>query len=85
MLWFFEKGGDRLHYEIRRSFDEGRYELSIRYPDGFERLESFEGPSALIDGAVTITHQLQREGWTPIDLLSTAWFASSPLKAKHCL
>lgn len=78
MLWFFERGSDRLYYEIRRSFEEGRYELSIRYPDGFERLEHFEGPRALLDRAVEITHQLQGAGWTPIDLLSTAGSRSSP-------
>jgi hypothetical protein len=65
MIWFFERGFERLHYEIRQESGGDRYELVITYPDGSRGLERFGDPASLMDRAVHLQHRLRAEGWRP--------------------
>lgn len=65
MIWFFERTGKRLLYEIRREEGGPGYELLLSYPDGFLRTERAADPSTLLTRAQEIQELLAREGWTP--------------------
>jgi hypothetical protein len=41
MLWFYERGSERLRCEVRLSNDREGYELVVVRPDGTETIEQF--------------------------------------------
>jgi len=58
-----QRGDQFLGYESRE-VSKDAYELTIRMPDGSERTEQFEDPTALHDRQVTLEHELAGDGWT---------------------
>jgi hypothetical protein len=63
MIWFFERGDDRLQYEIRREVDGPGYELVVTMPDGTERVERFEDTIAIVERALELQRELLVGGW----------------------
>jgi hypothetical protein len=64
MIWFFDRDGERLRYEISR--DEpaaGPYRLIITRPDGSESVEELEEPRELIKRSVELMNSLRGDGW----------------------
>ena len=62
MIWFFDKGGEKLRYEITRD-ESGHYRLVITHPDGRESVEELDEPKALIDRSVELMNSLRGSGW----------------------
>ena len=62
MIWFFDRDGERLRYEIMRDRD-GRYRVVITQPDGTESVEEVDEPTALIERSVQLMNSLRTEGW----------------------
>ena len=62
MVWFFERSGRRLRYEIGRHADG--YRLMVAYP-GEEPIlvERFDEPYALQERALYVERVLARNGW----------------------
>jgi len=63
MIWFFDRDGERLRYEICRDRAGGRYRLVITQPDGSESVEEVDGPSQLIERSVALMNSLRGDGW----------------------
>ncbi len=63
MIWFFDRNGEKLRYEITRDRHDGRYRLVITRPDGSESVEEVDEPSMLIERSVQLMNSLRGEGW----------------------
>ena len=61
MVWFFDRNGERLRYEINRK--DGRYRLIITRPDGSESVEEVDEPTMLVERSVEVMNALVGEGW----------------------
>lgn len=63
MIWFFDRDGERLRYEISRDRVGGRYRLIITRPDGSESVEEVDEPGQLIERSVEVMNSLRGDGW----------------------
>lgn len=63
MIWFFDRDGQKLRYEISRDRAAGRYRLVITRPDGSESVEEVDEPGELIERSVKLMNSLRGEGW----------------------
>lgn len=63
MIWFFDRDGERLRYEISRDRLGGRYRVVITKPDGSESVEEVDEPSELIQRSVELMNSLRGDGW----------------------
>lgn len=63
MIWFFDRQGERLRYEIRRSDAGDAYELVISYPDGRTDVEKMIDPSDLLKRCTELAETLKGQGW----------------------
>ena len=63
MIWFFDRHGQRLRYEIRRKETGDGYELVIGYPDGHTEVEEMLDPSDLLKRCAELAESLKQEGW----------------------
>lgn len=63
MIWFFDRDGERLRYEISRDRTAGRYRLIITKPDGSESVEELDEPGQLIERSVELMNSLRGDGW----------------------
>jgi hypothetical protein len=64
MIWFFDRDGEKLRYEISRDRGAGaRYRVVITHPDGSESIEEVDEPSELIARSVKIMNDLRSDGW----------------------
>jgi len=64
MIWFFHKGRELLHYEIRRAADPAGYELVVRRPDGEEQVERYTDASRLLERSHELQSTLVSDGWS---------------------
>ena len=62
MIWFFDRDGERLRYEIQRERN-GRYRVVITKPDGSESIEEVDEPTELIKRSVQLMNSLRSDGW----------------------
>jgi hypothetical protein len=63
MIWFFDKDGDRLRYEISHDHSSGCYRVVVTRPDGTESIEELDQPTDLIERSVQLMNTLRTEGW----------------------
>ena len=63
MIWFFDREGERLRYEISRDRTAGRYRVVITRPDGSESIEEVDEPTELIERSVQLMESLRGDGW----------------------
>jgi hypothetical protein len=63
MIWFFDREGQRLRYEISRDRAAGHYRLIITRPDGTESIEEVDEPTRLIERSVQLMNELRGDGW----------------------
>jgi hypothetical protein len=63
MIWFFDRDGERLRYEISHDGADGHYRVIITRADGSESVEEVEEPSQLIERSVELLNSLRGDGW----------------------
>ena len=63
MIWFFDRNGEKLRYEISHDRAAGRYKVIITHPDGSESVEEVDEPTELIERSVELMNSLRGEGW----------------------
>jgi hypothetical protein len=63
MIWFFDRDGQRLQYEIRRTADGDGFELVVTYPGGHVEIEQMVEPSTLLKRCAELAESLKEEGW----------------------
>ncbi len=64
MIWFYERKGEHLRYEIRQQLEGDRFALVVMLPDGSERVELFEDSMTLNRRSVELEKLLREKGWT---------------------
>jgi hypothetical protein len=62
MIWFFDRDGERLRYEVRRGSGEA-YELGVTFPDGRTETQKTSDPADLLDRCARLAQALKKEGW----------------------
>ena len=67
MIWFFEKGDERLQYEIRRAFDTDDIEVVITRPDSIDQ-QRIESAADLLRRSQAHWAELMASGWHPIQI-----------------
>ena len=63
VIWFFDRDGEKLRYEISRDRGDGRYRVVITRPDGSESVEEVDQPTELIERSVRLMNTLRDDGW----------------------
>ena len=63
VIWFFDRDGERLRYEVTRDRASGGYRLVITRPDGSESVEQVHEPTELIERSVQLMNSLRGDGW----------------------
>jgi len=63
MIWFFDKEGERLRYEIAYDRSSGKYRVIVTRPDGSESVEEVDQPTDLIERSVHLMNTLRTDGW----------------------
>jgi hypothetical protein len=63
MIWFFDREGQTLRYEICRDRFAGHYRVVITHPDGTESVEEVDEPTELVERSVQLMNSLRGEGW----------------------
>ena len=63
MIWFFDRAGERLRYEISHDHSAGRYRVIITHPDGSESVEEVDEPTELIERSAKLMNSLRGDGW----------------------
>jgi hypothetical protein len=63
MLWFFERGDERLQCEIRPSAETRGFELEWTTPQGQVHVERAVDPDELARRWSELQQQWRREGW----------------------
>jgi hypothetical protein len=62
MIWFFDRAGERLRYEIRRSVDQNAYELVLTFPDGRKQSKLLTA-AELLERCAELGRDLKQQGW----------------------
>ena len=63
MIWFFDRNGEQLRYEVSRDRVAGHYRVVITNPDGSESVEEMKEPTELIERSVQLMNSLRGDGW----------------------
>jgi len=63
MIWFFDRNGEILRYEISHDRSNGLYRVVITHPDGSESVEEVDEPTELIERSVALMNSLRGDGW----------------------
>jgi hypothetical protein len=63
MIWFFDRNGEKLRYEISHDRINGMYRVVITHPDGSESVEEVDEPTVLIERSVALMNSLRGDGW----------------------
>ena len=63
MIWFFDRNGEILRYEISHDRSNGLYRVVNTHPDGSESVEEVDEPTELIERSVALMNSLRGDGW----------------------
>jgi hypothetical protein len=63
MIWFFDRNGEKLRYEISHDRSNGLYRVVITHPDGSESVEEVDEPTELVARSVALMNSLRGDGW----------------------
>ncbi len=63
MIWLFDRGGERLRYEICRQGSGDGFLLVLTKPNGQKRVEHVAQPTELIERSVLQMRKLREDGW----------------------
>jgi len=63
VIWLFDRGGEKITYEIRRDGASGGFLLVITSATGEKRVERIGDPTELIEKSSSEMRRLQEDGW----------------------
>jgi hypothetical protein len=63
VVWLFDRGGEKLKYEICRQDGRNGYLLVMTEPDGQRKIEEVDQPTEVIERSVDQMRQLRKDGW----------------------
>lgn len=63
MIWLFDRGGEKLQYEICREDAGQGYRLVVTDTDGQKNVQHIDRPSDVIERSVVQMRKLREDGW----------------------
>jgi hypothetical protein len=63
VIWLFDRGGQKLKYEICKTDAGDGYLLVLTSADGQKQVERVDQPSVLIERSIDQLRQLRADGW----------------------
>ena len=63
MVWVFERGGERLQFEVRRAPDGAGYEVRITFADGQVQSDTVVEAADLLERCAEVGEALKADGW----------------------
>jgi hypothetical protein len=78
MIWFYQRDGQQLYYEVRLRDDGPGFELGISHPGGTVLTERFDTEEALGARFLELQDSLRREGWGPLERRPTSASPDEP-------
>lgn len=63
MIWLFDRGGEKIRYEISRDADGEGFLLVTTSTNGQRRVEKIAHPTDLIERSTEMMRRLQEDGW----------------------
>jgi hypothetical protein len=63
MIWLFDRGGERLQYEICRPDAGDGFLLVMTQTNGQKKVERVAQPTEMIEKSVLQMRQLREDGW----------------------
>lgn len=63
MIWLFDRGGEKIRYEICRDTATGKFLLVMTASNGEKRVERIEHPTDVIERSSEQMRRLQEDGW----------------------
>ena len=63
MIWLFDRGGEKITYEICRDGETGKFLLVMTAANGQKRVERIDNPTAVIERSSEQMRRLQEDGW----------------------
>jgi hypothetical protein len=63
VIWLFDRGGEKITYEICRDGATGKFLLVMTTASGQKRVERIEDPTAVIERSSEQMRRLQEDGW----------------------
>jgi hypothetical protein len=66
MLWFFERGDERLQCEIRHAAEGTGFELAWTSPEGQIHIQHSEDLAALTERRRELQQRLELDGWKQV-------------------
>jgi hypothetical protein len=63
MVWFFDRNGQKLRYEIRHAAVDREYELEVTFPDGRIETEAIRDAADLLRRCAERARALKDDGW----------------------
>lgn len=63
MIWLFDRGGEKISYEICRDSATGKFLLVMTGSNGEKRVERIEHPTDVIERSSEQMRRLQEDGW----------------------
>jgi hypothetical protein len=67
MMWFYERGAERLHCEMRQELDGTAFELVIKWPDGHVETETYRDQARILRRWCELDRAWQAQGWTELN------------------
>ena len=63
MIWLFDRGGEKITYEICRDDEHGGFLVVMTAATGQQRVERIEDPTDLIERSMEQMRRLHEDGW----------------------
>ena len=63
MIWLFDRGGEKITYEISRDDEHGGFLVVMTAETGQKRVERIEHPTDLIERSMEQMRRLHEDGW----------------------
>lgn len=63
MIWLFDRGGEKITYEISRDDESGNYLVVMTSEKGQKRVERIAHPTELIERSIDQMRRLHEDGW----------------------
>jgi hypothetical protein len=63
VIWLFDRGGEKITYEICRDDESGDFLVVMTSATGKKRVERIEQPTELIERSMEQMQRLHEDGW----------------------
>jgi hypothetical protein len=69
MIWFYERGAERLQCEMRTAIEGAGFELRIKWPNGHVHTETYPDQGRLLRRWCELDRAWEAQGWAELNSL----------------